>query len=492
MNAPLLAAKTLNKSFGGVHAVRDVDFDVKAGEVHALVGENGAGKSTLIKMIGGVLEPDTGSLEVNGAPVRFDSPAAASDNGIQAVHQELELAPALSVAENIFLGRWPARGRFVDAKAMTDQSRAVLALLGAQIDPTLKVRDLSVGDRQVVEIARALTRKASLLILDEPTAALPPREVARLFERIRALRDAGVGIVYISHRLDEVIEIADRITVMRNGRVVDRAVRGQTDRKRLVHQILGRELESLELDRATAVGETVVECVGLVSGERVGELGFRARKGEIVGFFGLLGAGQTILAESLFGATPATATKARIGSLQKLPRRCAEAIAHGIGYVPADRKAESVALGLSIRENLTLAAPAQVTRFGFVDQSQSVALASQLAKDYDVRCASIEQPVGQLSGGNQQKIALAKWAATKSRILILDEPTRGVDVGAKAEIYKLLRRLADDGGCCLLMSSDAEEIATVCDRAYIMRAGRISGEITADSMSTDALLAAVL
>ena len=492
MSTTILAAEALVKSFGGVKAVRGVSFDVCEGEVHAIVGENGAGKSTLIKMLCGVERADTGTFSYRGKPVTLESPAAAQALGIQAIHQELELAGALTVAENIFLGQWPTRFGFVDWKLMNQRAREVLAKLGAHIDPTERVQNLKVSDRQVVEISRAIVRHANVLIMDEPTAALSLREVKLLFERVDALREMGVGIVYISHHLDEVLKIADRITVMRDGSVVERVNRGNADRNYLVSKILGRELERLTLAPSVDAGEPIVDCQNLSVDGRLANLNFRVRAGEIVGFFGLVGAGQTTLAEALFGLRAGKADSVRMGSLARLPHNCREAISNRIGYVPADRKHEGVALGLSIRENIILPALGRLTRFGFIDQSASREIGDKLISEYDIRCRSGEQLVRDLSGGNQQKVALAKWGTTDSSILILDQPTRGVDVGAKAEIYRLLRQFADGGRCCLLMSSDAEEIVTACDRTYVMSSGAIKGEVSTSGMSVDNLIAAVI
>jgi ABC-type sugar transport system ATPase subunit len=492
VTAELLGTQGVHKRFGGVHAVRGVDFAVRAGEVEALVGENGAGKSTLVKMLSGVLTPDLGIITWQGGRVAFEGPAAAKRLGIQTIHQELELALALTVAENVFLGALPTRAGFVRHGELQRRTRAVLDLLGADLDPYALVRDLAVADRQVVEIARAIVREARVLIMDEPTAALPPREIEQLHARIAALRAAGVGVLYVSHRLDEVLSVADRVSVMRDGELVARLDARRTDRATLVAHILGRELGSLELERSAPEGPVAVECVGLVAEPTLREVSFVVARGEIVGFFGLLGSGQSLIAEALFGIRAARAARVRMGSLGRLPAAPAEAIGHGIGYVPADRKGEGVLPVLSVRENLLLPGLRRVTRWGFVRRRRARALATDLAGRYQVRCAHVDQRASELSGGNQQKVVVGKWASRETIILLLVQPTRGVDVGAKAEIYRLLRAYAARGGTCLIASADPEEVATVCDRAYVLRRGRIAAELRGNELHEAALTAQAL
>jgi ABC-type sugar transport system ATPase subunit len=494
--APLVAARGIVKSYGGVRALRGVDFDVRAGEVHALVGENGAGKSSLVKVLSGIVQPDAGTIERGGAAVAIDKPARAKALGIETMHQELELALPLSVAENVFLGILPAgRWGMVRRQALRERTRAVLQLLGAEFAPETPVERLRIADRQVVEIARAIVRDARVLIMDEPTAALPPVEVGKLMERIRALRAQGVGVVYVSHRLDEVLDISDRISVMRDGTKVVELKRGEADRAALVSHILGRELATLSLAKREASGAgDVIACRDLSAPPLLQRASFAVARGELVGFFGLLGAGQSAIAEALFGVRPdARAAQCRIGDHASLPRTPREAIALGIGYVPADRKNEGLALNLSIVENLMLPSWQQVTRRdGFVRRAQARAIAESVAQRYDLRYAHLGQEAGELSGGNQQKVVLGKWSATGSRILLLDEPTRGVDVGAKAEIYRLLKAFAAEGGTGLVFSSDAEEMCTLCDRVYVLRRGAIAAEVAGSELSDTALVRAAL
>ena len=492
LSAALLSTINISKSFGGVHAVKDVNFVIRAGEIHALVGENGAGKSTLVKMLSGTLEPDGGQIFFEGQLVHLNSTARAQALGIQTIHQELELALPLSIEENVFLGELPSRHGLVNRDELRKKTRETLSLLGADLNPGMHVSRLRVSDCQLVEIARAMVRKLRVLIMDEPTAALPPVEVGHLFERIRALKVAGIGVVYISHKLDEVLEIADRITVMRDGCIVGTLTRDDFDRNRLVRQILGRELSHLTTAKSATTATPVVACEGLSSVPELDDVSFAVAPGEIVGFFGLLGSGYGAVAEALFGMRPVTFRHCRIGKLNRCPTGPAEAIAHKIGLVPADRKRDGVFLRLSVRENLLLPSIQQITRFGVLDFVAARRIVQDLIAKFGIRCASDLQNVRDLSGGNQQKVALAKWHPAQIKILLLDEPTRGVDVGAKAEIYKLLRDGVHGGMACLIFSSDAEEVANTCDRAYVLKRGKITVELGGNALDIASLTEAAL
>jgi ABC-type sugar transport system ATPase subunit len=495
----LLRGIGLAKRYDGVRALEGVNFSVCEGEVHALVGENGAGKSTLTKILAGIVQPDQGEIRWRGQPVSFDRPASATQRGIHTVHQELELALPLSVAENVFLGNLPGKGRIglVDRRLLREKTENALRQLGGgDIDPDRAVHTLPIADRQVVEIARALVHgDLRLLILDEPTAALPPLEAGRVLSRVRGLRDAGVGIIYISHRLDEVIGIADRISVLRDGQKIIEMQGSTSDRASLITHILGRELGELNLEKAKPhdARARMLECRALSAPPDLEDLTFDVGRGEIVGFFGLLGSGQSLVAQALFGLHPVDRADCEIAGHAGLPRFPAEAIAWGIGYVPADRKGEGLATRLSIEENILMAALERVTRVGIIDRPHAREIATEISSRYDVRCRSLDQAVRELSGGNQQKVALGKWAATRgTQLLLLDEPTRGVDVGAKAEIYRLLRQFADNGGSCVVCSSDVEEVRTVADRAYVMRRGKIATELSNASLNETALIGAAL
>ena len=495
----LLQGIGLSKRYDGVRALEGVNFSVREGEVHALVGENGAGKSTLTKILAGIEQSDQGEIRWRGEPVSFDRPASATARGIHTVHQELELALPLSVAENVFLGNLPSKGRIglVDRRALREKAENALRQLGGgDIDPDRAVHTLPIADRQVVEIARALVHgDLRLLILDEPTAALPPLEAGRVLSRVRGLREAGVGIVYISHRLDEVIGIADRISVLRDGQKIIEMQASASDRATLIAHILGRELGDLNLEKAAPTDRQprMIACRALSAASDLEEVTFEVREGEIVGLFGLLGSGQNLVAKALFGLHPVDRADCEIAGHSGLPRSPAEAIAWGVGYVPADRKGEGLATTLSIEENLLMAALESVTHAGMIDRARARQISAEVSSRYDVRYRSLDQKVRELSGGNQQKVALGKWAVTRgTRLLLLDEPTRGVDVGAKAEIYRLLRQFANNGGSCMVCSSDVEEVRTVADRAYVMRRGRIVAELSSTSLSEAALIGAAL
>jgi ABC-type sugar transport system ATPase subunit len=492
MAGPCLAARGIDKRFGGVHALKGVDFDLERAEVHALVGENGAGKSTLIKILSGLVVPDAGTISVDGQPVRIDSVKAAQALGIQTIHQELELALPLSVAENVFMGRLPARRGCVDFAALHGQTAEALAKVGARIDPRARVGELPISDRQVVEIARTVVREARIVIMDEPTAALPPREVERLFQVIRALKSAGVTVVYVSHKLDEVLAIADRVTVLRDGARVASLDRSEMSRPALVRHILGRELMEFHATKHAPRAGAAIACRGLAAAPELADLSFDSYRGEVLGFYGLLGAGQSVIGDVLVGVRGGSAESIRINEIPGLPADPHDAVRRGIGYVPADRKVAGLALLLSVKENLLITDLPAITRFGVISQRQARARAEALVQRFGIRCSSIEQKARQLSGGNQQKVALAKWIGRKVDVLVLDEPTRGVDVGAKVEIYRVLRQLAEAGSACLIASSDAGEIAAVCDRAIVMKGGRPVAELSGGALTADALTAAAI
>jgi ABC-type sugar transport system ATPase subunit len=472
--------------------LRGVDFELERGEVHALLGENGAGKSTLIKILSGLVQASAGTISVDGQQVHLRSAAAAQALGIQTVHQELELAGPLTVAENVFMGRLPTRNGVIARQALRRRAAEALARIGAAIDPDAIVAKLSVSDRQVVEIVRALVRDVRILILDEPTAALPPLEVDRLLETVRRLADTGVGVVYVSHRLDEVPRIADRATVLRDGQRVAQLDRGAFDRATLVRNILGKELTEFSTAHARPEGGSEIEIEGLASGRDLVDLTFDVRNGEVLGFFGLLGAGQGAIGDAMFGLAPASARACRVGDETGLPARPRDALSRDMGYVPADRKGAGLALGLSIAENLLMANFAAVTRLGRFDWRLARARAEELRASYQIRCRSVDQAVRELSGGNQQKVSVAKWAARGVRRLFLDEPTRGVDVGAKVEIYRYIRSFAAAGGCCMVASSDPAEIASVADRAIVLKNGVQVAELTGAALGEAALVAAAL
>ena len=495
MSAPATALRVrgLRKSFGGVHAVRGVDLELRAGRIHALLGENGAGKSTLVNLVSGALAPDDGTIEIGGTEVRLNGPSAAQDLGVRTVHQELELAGALTVAENVFMGRLPAARGHVRYAALHDRTRDVLAELGVDLDPGTRVDTLSVADRQLVEIARALAARPAVLFLDEPTAALTPVEVERLIVRLRALTASGVAVLYISHRLDEVFEVADEVTVLRDGVVALHADIAATDRATVVRAMLGVELAARVPVRSVGTGDAVVTVQGLSVPPALRSASFRLDRGEVVGFFGLSGSGHDLIAAGLFGLAPCTAERVDVHGSPSLPADPREALRRGLGYVPADRKTEGLALSLSIADNVVMSAQSRLARRGVRRTRAERALVARLVAAYRMKIGSMDDKVSSLSGGNQQKVVLARLAARGDlSTLVLREPTRGVDVGAKAEIYGLLREFVGDGGTAMVISSDAEEIEAVCDRVYIVRRGEVVSELPAGALDVSRLTAAAL
>ncbi len=492
--APLLEVRGLEKSFPGVRALSGVSFDVSAGEVHALLGENGAGKSTLIKIVSGVYQPDAGEILIDGRATRFATPEEAKRAGVATIYQELLLFPELTVAENIFLGHAPrARGGRIDWSAMRAEAEALLASL--EIDDLAAdqiVGALSVGHRQRVEILRALSHDARILIMDEPTAALTESDVARLFGIVRKLKSRGVGIVYISHRLDELFEIADRVTVLRDGAYVGSRAMAETSAAELVQMMVGRRIETLFPKTAVAIGAPVLEARDLVRRPMTRNVSLTVRAGEIVGLAGLVGSGRSELAQVLFGITPAEHGDVRlmgeavtIGSPESARQR-------GIAYVPEDRGVQGLVRPMSVLHNFSLAALGALSRLGFIDRAAERRLAEAGVKRFSVKSSSVDEIAGRLSGGNQQKIVLGKWLANNPKLLILDEPTRGIDVGAKAEIHRLMCELAADGVAILMISSELPEVLGMSDRVLVMREGRLVAEFDRARATSEAVGAAMM
>ncbi|MDZ4770270.1 MAG: sugar ABC transporter ATP-binding protein [Chloroflexota bacterium] len=493
----LLTLSQVTKSFPGVRALHEVRFDVLPGEVHALLGENGAGKSTLIKIISGVHKPDSGEMHFDGVPVVFNSPREAQARGIATIYQELILYPELTVAENIFMGHAP-RARFagvswIDWRVMNERAEAVLESLNIHdLDVRRKVGTLSVGKRQRVEIAKALSINARLLIMDEPTAALSEADVTRLFAIVRLLRERGVAIVYISHRLNEVFELADRVTVLRDGQYIDTQIVSETSERDLIASMVGRTIDNLYPKLPARIGETVLQVRDLVRYPYTRGVSFEVRAGEVVGLAGLVGSGRSELAQVIFGILPAQSGEIRIDGRQVRIEHPGRAIAHGIAYVPEDRGTQGLVKQMVIRENTSLAVLRAMSSGGFMRPKRERDLAQHAIGQLRIRATGTEQIVGKLSGGNQQKVVVSKWLASKPRLLIVDEPTRGVDVGAKAEIHRLMSELAAEQGLAILMiSSELPEILGMSDRILVMREGQIAAEFTR-AQSTQELIAAAM
>ncbi len=476
MPPPLLALRSVAKSFGGARALRGVDFDLRPGEVHALLGENGAGKSTLIKIVTGAHRPDSGTVTVGGTVVSDLTPASAQALGIACIYQQPALFPDLTVAENIGLRlERGAAFRRVDWTTRRARAQALLTRIGAAVSPDAEVRSLSMPEQQLVEIACALGAGARIVIMDEPTASLTQNEQHLLFAVVRDLRQSGVGVIYISHRLEEIFALADRVTVLRDGESVGTHPVASMDEAGLIRLMVGREMKQIYPPSESAPGDVVLALrdVGCTaSGIRGVTLEVRA--GEIVGLAGLVGAGRTELARILFGLTPADSGEIRLGGETVRLQSPQDAVARGLAYVPEDRRRHGVVLEMPIEENMTMAVHRRLFRGAWLRFGAERDLALGYIRDLAVKCSGPTAPGGSLSGGNQQKVSLARWLATKPRVLILDEPTQGVDVGAKSEIHKIVRRLAKEGLAVLLISSDLPEVLGMSDRIGVMRGGTLT------------------
>jgi rhamnose transport system ATP-binding protein len=474
----LLRATDIAKGYAGVHALRSASFELRAGEVHALIGENGAGKSTLIKVITGAVTPDGGQLEMGGETITDNSPRRARALGIAAIYQQPALFPDLSVAENIALGgEGLAAFHRIDWKQRRTQAAELLARVGAQIDPDATPAELSMPQQQMVEIARALGVDAKILILDEPTACLAEADAQNLFNVIRQLRSEGVGIVYISHRLEELPAIADRVTVLRDGATIGTRAMVEVDRPELIRLMVGRELSAVFPKVEVARGDTVLELRGFTcTAAGVNDINLTVRAGEIVGLAGLVGAGRTELARTIFGLTPADGGQILLRGLSIAIRSPREAINQGIAYLPEDRRRHGVVLDLSINANVSLASLDSLSTMMGIDFARERNLAADYSRRLGIKTPSIFTPAAELSGGNQQKVALSRWLATSPQVLILDEPTQGIDVGAKSEIHALMSELAARGVAILMISSELPEIMGMSDRIVVMRGGTVAAE----------------
>ena len=492
--APLLRLTGLVKHYGAVCALRGVSFDLRPGEVHALVGENGAGKSTLIKIITGAIAPDEGTLAIDGRTFDRIDPHAAHLAGVAAVYQQPALFPHLSIAENIALPLERGRPwRVLDWRGRAARARALLDRVGSPLDPRRTIDALTMPEQQIVEIARALGADARVVIMDEPTASLGDREVDSLFRALDLLRQQGAGVIYISHRLEEIFRVADRITVLRDGESVGTFARAEITRQELVRLMVGRPMSDVYPARDRAHGETLLEL------EHVGHrdsgvhgVSLRVRRGEIVGLAGLVGSGRTELAEIVFGLRPADAGRIRLGGADVRIASPADAIARGIAYVPEDRRRHGVILVMSIAVNASLANLGGVSRRGLIDRAAESAAAARFVERLRIKTPSVQAEAGTLSGGNQQKVALARWLATRPSLLILDEPTQGVDVGAKAEIHRFMAELAATGLAILMISSELPEVLGMSDRIAVMRGGTIAGVLDRADATQDRILALAL
>jgi rhamnose transport system ATP-binding protein len=473
----LVSVVNLTKSYDGIHALRGASFELRAGEVHALVGENGAGKSTLIKVTTGAVEQDDGQIFVNGKLLQENSPRIAQALGIAAIYQQPALFPELTVAENIALSSEPAAlWKTVDWKAHRRRASELLAGLGAQIDIESDAGALSLPQQQLVEIARALGANAKILIMDEPTASLSPEDSRRLFAIISQLRSRGVGIIYVSHRLEELFAIADRVTVLRDGSSVETRAMSEVTRGELIRLMVGREVSAIFPKREVQLGDAVLELHNVTSAAAgVKDVNLTLQRGEILGLTGLVGAGRTELARVLFGLYPVNSGQILLRGSSIVIRSPAHAIEQGIAYLPEDRRRHGVVLEMPLTANITLASLERIARFGWMDFKRERQMAIDYVQRFGIKTPSIFSPVLSLSGGNQQKVALSRWLATEPSVLILDEPTQGVDVHAKSEIHRLMGELASQGDAILMISSELPEVIGMCDRIAVMRSGTIVG-----------------
>jgi ribose transport system ATP-binding protein len=486
-------AGRISKSFPGVQALSSVDFDLGEGQVHALVGENGAGKSTLVNIIAGLQSPDSGLMQLDGRTYQPGGRADAEAHNIRMVMQELHLIPNLSVAENIFIERLPSRFGFVSYSRLNHAAAQVMERVGlGDIEPDVPVRRLGVGRQQMVEIAAGLSRRCRILALDEPTASLTDREIELLFAQIRKLKAEGVGIIYISHRIEEVIEIADRVTVLRDGKSVFTGPTSDLSPGEIIFKMVGRDLEHEQLRHGTKSGTIALRVEGLTVSDKVKDVSFEVHRGEILGVAGLMGSGRTETMRAVFGADKADRGRIYLyGSSEPVEiRRPRDAVRKGIALLTEDRKGQGLLLSLAVRKNISLARMADVSRFGWLDVSKECAVAGRYVDALSVRCSSTEQTVSELSGGNQQKVVIAKWMYRDCDILIFDEPTRGIDVGAKFEIYNMLSELAAKGKAIIFVSSDLKELMAVCDRIMVMSAGKVAGTFDRGQWSREKIMSA--
>lgn len=475
---PVLEMRGITKRFSGVPALQNVNLTIYPGEVHALMGENGAGKSTLMKILAGAYIADQGEIHINGQPVRITDPGTARQAGINLIYQELNVAPNLTVAENIFMGSELKRGQFLDREGMEREAKQVLESLGASFTSSDVVSKLSIAEQQQVEIARALKDKSRILVMDEPTAALSDRETERLFEVIHKLRNDGIAIIYISHRMEEVYALANRVSVLRDGEYIGTLNRDEISPSRLVQMMVGRSMQDFyEHQRQTTPGPVVLEVRNLGDGRKVQPASFQLHAGEIVGLAGLVGAGRTELSRLIFGADPKASGEVFLNGKKLEINTPSDAIVAGIGYVPEDRKDQGLFLEMSARKNIALNVLRQDAKADIINWGAVGKVATAAVENFNIRLANLEIRAMDLSGGNQQKLLLARWLAIKPRVLLLDEPTRGVDIGAKSEIYRIISDLAAQGVAVLMVSSELPEIVGMSDRVLVMREGRLVGEI---------------
>ena len=487
LDPPVLALRQVQRSFGPVQVLYDIDMELRSGEVHALIGENGAGKTTAMKIMSGYLKPTSGHVEVDGNVVNFARSRDAEAAGVTLIHQEFNLAQLLTVEQNVFLGHELRRGWRLDNPTMRSITRELLDRLQTPLDPRTPVAEISVPEKQMVEIAKALSRDARVLIMDEPTAALTTRETEVLFRQIEGLKEAGTAILYTTHKLDEVARIADRITIMRDGRIVRRAKRGEITVDQMAEAMVGRELSAMFPPKRNAEGaDLVLDVEGFSVGSPVKDVSFSLRRGEILGFAGLVGSGRTELMEGLFGVRSSSGTVRVNGEVVSL-RSAEDAMRAGIVYLPEDRKEHGLIVTQDLRRNLTLLALKKYSRI-LIDRKAEDAALDQSIAEFDIRTPSRDALVSNLSGGNQQKLLLAKTMLAEPQIVIIDEPTRGIDVGTKRQFYTFIHQLAEAGRSVIVVSSEMNEVIGLCDRVVVMRHGGIAGEVSGENVNEDTIV----
>ncbi len=482
-----IAFEAITKDFPGVRALEDVTFSVRGGEIHALMGENGAGKSTLLRILGGDHTPESGETIVAGIKVELATPHVALEHGIRVIYQEPNLVPGVSVAENLFVGRLPRRGLILDRHKLNAMAEREIARLGATFAPDDLLSDLSTAQRQMVEIGKALAANARILALDEPSSSLSSREVDHLFDVIRRLRDDGVAVIYVSHRLAEVMTLSDRITVLRDGRHVGTVETAATDEQALIRMMVGRDVGGLFKRGARQPGPPMLEVRGLTT-ERIHDVSFTVRSSEVVGIAGLMGSGRSALARAMYGLDRIVAGSVAIDGRDLPIKAPADAIRAGMALCPEDRKRDALVLQRSVAENVALTSHGRLARFGYIDRSRETELVDGYVRDLRIKTPGLEVPVVNLSGGNQQKVVLARALAVRPRVLVLDEPTRGIDIGAKSEIYALISELAASGMAIVLISSELVEVIGLADKIIVMRDGRMTGELAGATATEEEIL----
>lgn len=487
-NNPVLKLDNIHKRFPGVYALRNVSLDIYPGEVHALMGENGAGKSTLIKIISGVYQPDEGTIYSNGKKIVMETPAQAIKENISVIYQELNLAPNLSIAENIYLGNFPKKGRKIDFNKLYEDSKKVMEELQLDLDVRMKVSYLTIAKQQLVEIAKSISKHPKVIIMDEPTSALSRQETESLFKIVKMLKDNGTAIIYVSHKLDEIFEICDKVSILRDGEYISTDKIEDLNEEKLVSMMVGRELKNLFVKEKVKMGNEVLKVEHL-STDFVTDISFQARAGEIIGFSGLMGSGRTELCRAILGVDKRQGGSITVEGNKLTENSPSKAIAAGIGMVPESRKEDGIFPNLGVRENMTIASARSLQRRLSIDRRREEAGVQTMIDNIKIKTPTMDQMIINLSGGNQQKVILARWLMQSNiKVLLIDEPTRGIDVGAKSEIYSLLNMLAKKGLCIVVMSSEMPEIMSLADRVYVMKNGRINGSFNREEVTQQKLL----